>query len=493
RRPSFPPRTLRFARRKPATTGLLLALSVLVATTGWLLWVRSRELADFRRIADLEIARDLIDARPSLFPLGPERVDRMNAWLSRAEELFGRESRHAVTLSALPEPGRDSWKKEDDSGSRWMRAQLEDLLDVFASLHEEYDRLRPKVILAERLREVTIEEARGEWARVADRVASDERFRGWTPSPQLGLLPLGPDPRSGLEEFAHVLSGAPPARDPQSGVLKIDEESSVVLVLVPHGRTRVGCSRPGENLPHPDPERQTWDGPPCEVRLDPYLISKYEFTQAQWRRHTGSRVSYYATPDRYVPDSAGLHPAEHMEQGEALVLASELGLRLPTESQWEHAARAGTATPWSFGDDRSKMGRFANIADHTAFTLQPSAGWQFEPEIDDGHLCHAPIGSLSPNPWGLHDMHGNVQEWTASSWEDWSEHPPRDGIGETARNYEHITIRGGSFSLNATGARSSLRVGSPPHVRHGTVGFRLSMQMDGVSAPDGESVGKEGD
>ncbi len=210
--------------------------------------------------------------------------------------------------------------------------------------------------------------------------------------------------------------------------------------------------------------------PVHEVRLQPFFVSKYELTQAQWQRQTGRSESQYPAGSRYATSS--LHPAEGVTQERMLVVARELGVELPSEAQWEHAARAGTATAWSFGGQSSTLARYGNVADQAVIRTGQSLGWRVDEAIDDGFVAHAPIGSFAPNPWGLHDVHGNVAEWPRSTFEDWADHPPQDGAGDAVGEYQSIVYRGGSFNRDSIQARSSRRDGLPPNVKSSSIGIR---------------------
>ena len=122
-------------------------------------------------------------------------------------------------------------------------------------------------------------------------------------------------------------------------------------------------------------------------------------TQAQWERFTGVNPSEYQNPS---------HPVESISWRSARTVLARLGLVLPTEAQWEYAARAGTQTPWWTGGEPQSMkgaGNFADVHYAQSFREQTWEMW-----LDDGAGIHAPVGSYRPNPFGLHDMTGNVYE-----------------------------------------------------------------------------------
>ena len=168
----------------------------------------------------------------------------------------------------------------------------------------------------------------------------------------LGLLPLGPDPDSGLWEFWHTASGAEPPRD-DTGRLAIDGSTGLVLVLIPGGTFLMGAQATDPKDEGHDPLARPDEFPPHAVTLAPYLLSKYEVTQGQWRRLSGSEPSAFSRwsyapvyerefaaahdPDRHPVDSVSWHEARR-------VLAWH-GLDLPGEAQWERGHRAGGVFP----------------------------------------------------------------------------------------------------------------------------------------------------
>jgi formylglycine-generating enzyme required for sulfatase activity len=120
------------------------------------------------------------------------------------------------------------------------------------------------------------------------------------------------------------------------------------------------------------------------------------------------------------------------------------GWRLPTEAEWEYACRAGTTTPWSWGEDELAIGAFSWSRDQS------------------GGITHA-VATRKPNPWGLHDMHGNVFEWCMD---------PAAGPGKPQ------SFRGGSWFNCPVCAKSDARSVSDPGTREATLGFRVIRDGD---------------
>ena len=136
--------------------------------------------------------------------------------------------------------------------------------------------------------------------------------------------------------------------------------------------------------------------------------------------------------------------------------------RLPTEAEWEYACRAGTTTQYSFGDNYAELAKY---------------GWHDKNAAGKSH----PVGTLLPNPFGLFDMHGNVQEWCGDYFDEkWYEKKSaNDPLGPTA-GFNRV-LHGGFWSNNATHCRSAYRVSSEPSARFYNIGFRCVSVID-VSA-----------
>ena len=249
------------------------------------------------------------------------------------------------------------------------------------------------------------------------------------------------------------------------------EVAGVRLSWCPAGRFTMGS-------PPTEPERRPGENQ-IEVTLTKgFWMAKYEATQGDWKRIVG------ALPG---PLTAELPDGEHLPVGNVNFVESEefcrklteLGqrsgglpegweFRLPTEAQWEYAARAGTTTATAFGDSLSSY--------QANFKGQSYNGAEQGPSL--GHAT--PVGSYPPNPWGLHDMHGNIFEWCR----DWYHlalpggvDPDLHDAADTATRSEFGDIsrarRGGCWADDGWPCRSAFRVRFEPERRYDHIGFRV--------------------
>jgi formylglycine-generating enzyme required for sulfatase activity/serine/threonine protein kinase len=449
--------------------------------------------ANLREIEDLAVVQNVRDLRQradrELWPLDPARAAAIRAWLAEAEALRPA----AVRLRARRDAPNETFAG-DAAMRSWRSALLDGAIteleaffapapgDGVQSLDSTVAAVAARPAAARALAEASLDtaEARTAWQQALAHLAAAPVYRGTTLVPQLGLLPLGPDPVTGLLEFAHLQTGAPAERGPD-GSLRPRPEHGVVLVLLPGGSFRMGAA--ADDPIHRDPLAEAINEQPVrDVRLAPYFVAKYELTQAQWQRITGDNPSVHTAVSIHVIDhEAPLHPVESIDWIDARTVLFRIGLTLPTEAQWEHAARAGTTTPWHCGATVAALvappaGNLADAASQQALGTQ---AWSPTPGLDDGYVMHAPIGRFPPNPFGLFDVLGNVAEWCDDEYRSYAI-DPIDERGARPRQDAPGTVlyRGGACDTPAAEARSANRAGGPPSRRHFSLGVRPARQLD---------------
>lgn len=267
----------------------------------------------------------------------------------------------------------------------------------------------------------------GQTTYAVNSVVAREALEGWGVKLEAQSFPPGPSSDSQPKP-------APPA-------LKVcipGEERSVagiVFVRICPGAFTMGSA---ENDPQADDDEK----PAHQVTLSEFWIGKTEITNEQYRR--------------FRPRHKGEArlPAIGVTWDDAKAACKHFGGHLPTEAQWEYAARAGSQTPWSFGADEKRLGEYA---------------WYLE---NSGFAPH-PVGTKKPNTWGLHDMHGNAQEWVADRYGlSYPSGPQTDPTGPKIG--EERVLRGGSFAISPRNLRSAKRTRSEPGFQGWVIGFRCA-------------------
>ena len=222
-------------------------------------------------------------------------------------------------------------------------------------------------------------------------------------------------------------------------VIELGKDMKLEMVLIPAGKFIMGspASEKGRII----------DETQHKVTLTkPYYMGKYEVTQEQYEAVMGKNPSITKGAKLPVTDVSWHDCQDFIKK---LNAKTDGGYRLPTEAEWENACRAGTTTAYSFGDKITP--KDANYS---------------------GSKIGKPVavGSYKPNAFGLYDMHGNVWEWC----EDWYAAYPRESVIDPKGPAKFRGLRGGSFYLNGSEARSSNRDSYSPTIRYYGVGFRLA-------------------
>jgi formylglycine-generating enzyme required for sulfatase activity len=225
------------------------------------------------------------------------------------------------------------------------------------------------------------------------------------------------------------------------GIISTAQQRGIELVRIPGGEFMMGSDRPDEKPAH-------------KVAISkPFYLGKHEVTQAQWQEVMGTNPSHFkGDPNR---------PVERVSWKMVQEFISKLNAReghnlyrLPTEAEWEYAARAGSTTKYYFGDDDALLEQYA---------------WYNKNDKGTTH----PVGQLKPNAWGLYDMMGNVWEWV----QDWrgpyaagQQGDPQGPATGNARGY-----RGGGWGYPPVRCRVAFRSYDSQDYVYGTHGFRLAM------------------
>ncbi|MDB4561734.1 SUMF1/EgtB/PvdO family nonheme iron enzyme, partial [bacterium] len=198
-----------------------------------------------------------------------------------------------------------------------------------------------------------------------------------------------------------------------------------------------------------------------EVTLTkPFMLGVHEVTQSQYEQVMGNNPSYSKGANNPVERVSWEDAVEFCRKLNALPAEKAAGnvYRLPTETEWEYACRAGTTTKCSFGDDDSELHQYA---------------WFRE---NSGRKAHA-VGSKQPNAWGLYDMYGNVEEWCLDWYGDYPSGPVTDPTG--AERGSDRVFRGGCWSGTAGLCRSAYRSRDLPSFRSSYFGFRVCLIPSG--------------
>ncbi len=423
--------------------------------------IAQERLMELTSLSDIQVVQQLRKEMDQLWPLRERNIGIMEKWIGQAEKLTKRRPIHQTHFETL---------SSNEAGvSPQLLAWELGLVSSFLKEIEEFEiRLIPEVkerlLFALTVRERTIEDQQKKWTSAIQSIQSLPIYNGLIIEPQTGLVPLRQDPKSGLWEFAHIQSGEPPVVE--DGDYVRTKDTGIVLVLLPASQFWMGAEQAGSR--NIDKRAKETEGPVHLVSITPYFLSKYEMNQGQWQRISHTNPSAYPIGTEVKPlPITELHPIEQITWSEATESLNRYDLILPTEAQWEYAARGlwtnSTEVPpsntifWT-GDSVASLQGTLNIADMGGRKLGSPESWRFEAVLDDGHIVHAPVGSFQPNPFGLHDTLGNVWEWCSDQFGEYTL-PVESGTGRrlVGDKDAHRLFRGGGFRASSVHVRSADR------------------------------------
>jgi formylglycine-generating enzyme required for sulfatase activity len=216
----------------------------------------------------------------------------------------------------------------------------------------------------------------------------------------------------------------------------------------------------------------------------PYALSKFEITFAQWDACTADGACVAASDDG---DGRGDRPVYNVNWDDARAYAAWLSkrtgknYRLPSEAEWEHAARAGTTTPWFWGAAEGSAGSskactYANTHDESSKEAHPMYVWSHHKCID-GFGEVAPVGQFKPNPFGLHDILGNLREWVQDCHHPGYDGAPIDGSPWNEEKCDKRIVRGGAWIDGASTSRAAYRHPEDSGFRNYQIGVRIARDL----------------
>ncbi len=230
------------------------------------------------------------------------------------------------------------------------------------------------------------------------------------------------------------------------------------FILIPAGEFEMGSQMR-------EKRRKLWESPVHRVTIKkPFYLGRYPVTQEQWQRVAGNNPSFFKGGMCPVESVSWIGAQAFLQKLNSLEKADENNClyRLPTEAEWEYAARAGTVTSYFFGNEESKLKEYA---------------WFLE---NSGLETH-PVGLKKSNPWGLYDIYGNVGEWVQDEYHISYKGAPTDGTAwENLLPGVSIPVRvrkGGGWNGNAGCCRSAERLFAAQDKRLNSLGFRVVREI----------------
>jgi len=267
---------------------------------------------------------------------------------------------------------------------------------------------------------------------------------------------------------------APVRTEPSVGSVSSGPLSSMEFVSIPSGTFMMGSS-PSEV------DRDDDEGPRHSVNISSFELMSTEVTQGMWEAVMGTDVRYYrdlANPDWPLYGEGSNYPMYYVSWNDCQEFIEKLNeldsrhtYRLPSESEWEYACRAGTRTRFYWSDSDSE----STVKQYCWFFKNARAEYWSTPHASQEGTQQ--VGTKTPNPWGLFDMSGNVYEWCEDTYQSSYDGAPTDGSAWVSSGASSRVLRGGSWSSYARFCRSANRNLYSADSRVSYLGFRLARSV----------------
>ncbi len=285
----------------------------------------------------------------------------------------------------------------------------------------------------------------------------------------------------GLLVVCAMAPGSAQAENPGAGETFRDCPDCPEMVFVPAGEFMMG-SPGGEGE-----VRFRDEGPLHHVSVrQPFAIGKYEVTFAEWDACVaGGGCNNYRPDDKGW--GRGKRPVINVSHEDTkyytawLSLETGLAYRLPSESEWEYAARANTSSARYWGTRANQACSYANVADRSM--KEKYSSWIIF-ECRDGYVHTSPVGKFRANAFGLHDMLGNLREWAEDCWTDGYAGAPSDTNVWTDGDCRQRVLRGGSWVSKPWTVRFAYRYRIDNYFRYLDIGFRVARPPGNAQAAD---------
>lgn len=361
----------------------------------------------------------------------------------------------------------------------WAAADTANTREAYRSFLQTWPNGKQAATANQRLRSLDQAEENALWREAVNK-GTRQAYEGY-----LEKFPNGSNAGE-AKQFLSDLTTAVPLQQEAEARLSAGTEfrecpNCPTMVVLPAGSFTMGSPKSAVDEGNAFPSEM----PPHVVKIaKPFAVGKFEVSFLEWDTCvTDGGCRGYRPGDQGW--GRGKFPVMNVSWDDAKLyvrwLSRKTGktYRLLSEAEWEYAARAGSLTNYHFGDDTKSLCRYANVADDSGSARRVGkSGFSAWMPCNDGYINSAPVGSLAPNAFQLHDMYGNVSEWVEDVWHDSYQGAPADGRAWTSDGDPQMRVgRGGSHQNLHDGVRSATRFKYRASTEGNLVGLRVARTL----------------